>query len=264
MNCKICNSPTRNLFRKQVLGRHKVDYFQCTACRFVQTEEPYWLDEAYSEAITKTDVGLVQRNEEFAPKTATVILALFPESKTYLDYGGGYGLFVRMMRDRGFDFYRSDPFCENMFARGFDADQAPLKTFDLVTAFEVFEHLKNPLQDIDAMLRSGRNILFSTLLQPESENLEDWWYLGLEHGQHVALYTRQALEHLAAKFGLHYYTNGSSLHLFSDQRFEKKHVSRVLRRPSIITRLLCKRRLKLRPSLLENDYLTARSQITGE
>lgn len=264
MNCKICESTSRVLFRKRVLARYDIDYFQCTACRFVQTEEPYWLDEAYSDAITKTDIGLVQRNEEFTRKTATIILALFPKSKSYLDYGGGYGMLVRMMRDRGFDFYRSDPFCQNLFARGFDANQSAVKTFDLVTAFEVLEHLKDPLEGIGEMLRHGRNLLFSTLLLPKDEELADWWYLGSEHGQHIALFSREALEHVASTFDLRYYTNGASLHLLTQNDFGVRRAAGVLRRPSALTRFLCRRRQKQRRSLLEADYQKARSEITGE
>jgi hypothetical protein len=50
---------------------------------------------------------------------------------------GGYGMFVRLMRDGGFDFHREDPLCDNLFAQGFDRQDDG--TFELVTAFEVFE-----------------------------------------------------------------------------------------------------------------------------
>jgi hypothetical protein len=40
--------------------------------------------------------------------------------------------------------------------------------------------------------------MFSTLLVPEpAPKLEDWWYYGLEHGQHIAFYTRKSLAVLA-------------------------------------------------------------------
>ena len=49
--CKICDSNSHYFATAKVLQKYNVDYFQCSNCGFVQTEEPYWLDEAYSEAI---------------------------------------------------------------------------------------------------------------------------------------------------------------------------------------------------------------------
>ncbi len=50
-------------------------------------------------------------------------------------------MFVRLMRDNGFDFYRSDRQCENLFAKGFEASLDVSPSYELLTAFEVFEHL---------------------------------------------------------------------------------------------------------------------------
>jgi hypothetical protein len=97
-----------------MLGKYEAKYYQCSDCQFIQTEEPFWLEEAYKDAITKLDIGLVYRNENITPIISTIIQLLFSKSKRFIDYGGGYGLFVRMMRDRGFDFYRQDIYCENL------------------------------------------------------------------------------------------------------------------------------------------------------
>ena len=59
MNCKICNTPSVEFVTKQVLTKYNVKYYRCSSCQFIQTEEPYWLDEAYNKAITKLDIGLV-------------------------------------------------------------------------------------------------------------------------------------------------------------------------------------------------------------
>ncbi len=40
----------------------------------------------------------------------------------FLDYAGGYGVFTRLMRDIGFDFYWHDPYTQNLFANGFEKD----------------------------------------------------------------------------------------------------------------------------------------------
>src|SRR6187551_714050 len=139
VKCKICASATSDLFSAKVLGKYDVKYFKCNNCGFVQTQEPYWLQEAYSSAITVQDIGLVSRNYLYAQICRSIIKLFFSRKTKFLDYGGGYGMFVRLMRDKGFDFYRYDTYCKNMFAEGFD-DKGELD-YELITAFEVFEHL---------------------------------------------------------------------------------------------------------------------------
>ena len=55
----------------------------------------------------------------------------------------------------GFDFARYDPLCQNLFAQGLDAEMPNHPDYNLVTAFEVFEHLASPLDEIAMMLRFG-------------------------------------------------------------------------------------------------------------
>ncbi len=219
MICKICAALTNPFANAQMLDKYEIQYFQCPNCGFIQTEEPFWLDEAYAEAITNSDIGLIGRNVSFATITQAIITAFFDRRARFLDYGGGYGLFVRLMRDQGFDFYRYDKFCANLFAKGFDADIASPQQYELVTALEVFEHLVNPLAEIEQLLTFSKNVLFSTILiPPGNPRPNEWWYYGLDHGQHVALYTQQSLKLIAKRFQLNLYTNGTSLHLLTNQK----------------------------------------------
>src|SRR5262249_39177480 len=120
MICHICSELADPFAKAKLLGKYDIQYFQCKSCGFVQTERPYWLGEVYSSAINNSDIGLISRNISFARSTRAVILAFFNSDARFMDYGGGYGLFVRMMRDLGIDFYWSDKFCENLFAKGFE------------------------------------------------------------------------------------------------------------------------------------------------
>jgi hypothetical protein len=218
--CKICGNESSKLTDAQVLGKYKVVYFQCGNCGFIQTEEPYWLEEAYSSAITKLDIGLIWRNLHYSEIIEKIIkLNLNPHAK-FIDYGGGYGMFVRLMRDKGFDFYRQDIYCENLFAEYFDiSDLAEGQRFEALTTFEVFEHLNEPLPEIEKMLALSDTIIFSTELQPTSHPTpQDWWYYVPETGQHISLYSRTALMNLANRFKLYYYTDNYSLHIFSKEQ----------------------------------------------
>lgn len=219
MICKICNHGTVVIGSGMMLGQVRTEFHQCSGCGFIQTDEPIWLPQAYSSPITRFDLGLVTRNIRLATICSALIPVLFPRGRRFVDYGGGYGLFVRLMRDGGFDFLRYDPLCENLFAQGLDAEAPPAPSYDLVTAFEVFEHLLSPLSDIELMLRFGRSIFFSTeLVSPTSPpRPETWPYYGLEHGQHIAFYSVRTLQVIADRFGLRLYTNGQSLHLLTEQ-----------------------------------------------
>ncbi|WP_265236569.1 glycosyltransferase [Lyngbya sp. CCAP 1446/10] len=254
VQCKICESDSRHFAIAKIINKYDIDYFQCSNCGFVQTEEPYWLDEAYSQAIASSDVGLVYRNLSFSHFTKILLFNFFNHQENFLDYGGGYGLFVRLMRDAGFDFYWFDKFCQNLFAQGFEIDETENNPFELVTAFEVFEHLVHPICELEDILKKSRNILFSTELLPESNPKPDeWWYYVLHEGQHIAIYTAKSLAIIAAKFNLNLYSNGSSLHLLTEKEL-----------PDNVFEQLAKGELAAvnKVSLLQNDYLKAVQKFT--
>lgn len=218
MTCHVCREKTHKIFCAKVLNKYSVTYYQCSYCRFIQTEEPYWLKEAYSNAIASLDVGLVGRNLHMADVTELIIRKTFDPLGRFLDYAGGYGLLVRLMRDKGFDFYRQDPFCENLFAKYLDLKDLPSgQRFELLTAFEVFEHLENPLVEIEVMFSYSDSILFSTELQP-NDNIrspEDWHYFVPETGQHLSFYSLAALRYIADHFKGYFYSNDTNIHLLT-------------------------------------------------
>lgn len=221
MRSKITGGVTEKLFSAKILNKYEVDYFRCEETGFIQTEEPYWLEEAYSSAITKLDVGLVSRNENLRERTIPILNNYKSANEKFLDYAGGYGLFTRMMRDRGFNYFHVDPYCQNIFAEFFDlADLDKNTKFELVTAFEVFEHLPNPLKGIKEMLAYSDSLLFSTELQPEGlKGIDEWWYFIPETGQHVSLFTKKALDFIAKQLGYNFYSDGINLHLFTKKTF---------------------------------------------
>ncbi len=219
MKCKICDNTAEPIFIAKILNKYDVTYFKCSDCSFIQTENPYWLDESYSSAITQLDIGLTNRNFELAKKTSLIINSFFNKKANFIDFAGGYGMLVRLMRDNGYNFFRQDKYCENIFAKHFDVTDTNIKNFELATAFEVFEHLSNPLQEIDEILNYSDSILFSTVLQPtENVTPENWWYVSPEIGQHIALYHYDTLKKIAEIKGIHLYTDGKYLHLLTKKK----------------------------------------------
>ncbi len=213
MQCRICASVADPFGEAVILAKYKVQYFRCRLCGFVQTEEPFWLSEAYSSAIASLDVGIMIRNLHNADFTAAIISLLFPSSTRYLDFAGGHGTLVRMMRDRGFDFRWCDGYAENKFARGFEHVEG--KQYDLVTAYEVLEHFAHPLDEFHSLMTYGENLLVSTLPLPDPPpSPPNWWYYAVSTGQHISFYSHRTLRWLADRFGFKLLSHGEH-HLFS-------------------------------------------------
>lgn len=214
MKCKICSSDSELAFTHKVLSKYDVKYFKCPNCEYLFTEKPYWLDEAYKSPINLSDTGILERNIYFSQAVSILIFFYFDSSKKFLDYAGGYGIFTRLMRDIGFDFYWHDDYTQNLLARGFEMKD---EQYELITAFEVFEHFENPIEEIEKMLRKSDNIIFSTLLLPEQIPDENWWYYGFEHGQHISFYSKKTFESIAKILGIKY-SYFDQLHLLSKNK----------------------------------------------
>ena len=221
MKSKITGGETTLLFTKTILNKYEVKYYKCKETGFIQTEEPFWLEEAYSSVITKLDIGLASRNINLADRVSKLLIKNFKYTGTFLDYAGGYGLFTRLMRDKGFNFYNTDKYCPNLFAEHFSLADLPSETnIELVTAFEVLEHLPDPVEEIKNILKFSGNLLFTTEIQPDKiADFKDWAYLSLETGQHVSFYTTSSLAYIAQHLGYNFYSDGKFLHLFSKQQF---------------------------------------------
>ena len=258
MNCKLCDGVTEPFGELVILGRHRAQYRRCRACGYVAVENPCWLDEAYADrAIAALDTGIVMRNLWLADAVDALLRWRFRKVRTALDYGGGTGLFVRLMRDRGHDFRWTDPHCENLFALAFEDDGH--RAYDLVTCFEVAEHLTDPLPVFRQLIERAPVLIFSTeLLPPDNPRPGEWHYYTPETGQHVGFYTAASLERLAKKLGRHFATDGRMLHAFTTEPLNPRWL-RVVAKQRRARRLL--RLAGKRTPLTWSDAETLRQQL---
>ena len=216
MKCKICQHETSAIFNAVVLYKYDVAYYQCKNCGFGQTEQPYWLEEAYISPMNLSDTGVMFRSERMSKITTALLFFFFNKKGTFLDYAGGLGVFTRQMRDIGFDFLWNDPYTKNELARGFEGDLN--RKYDAVTTFESFEHFENPYQEIEKILQITDTVILSTdLIDFPAPAHKDWWYYASEHGQHVAFYSQKAFQEIAKKYGMHYH-NAMNVHVLTKKK----------------------------------------------
>ncbi len=250
MNCKLCGAGTGPFGELVVLARHLARYRRCTACGYVFAEDPYWLGEAYADqAIAALDTGIVVRNLWLADAVDALLRWRFRGVRRALDHGGGSGLFVRLMRDRGYDFRWTDPYCRNLFALGFEAGTDD--RFDFATCFEVIEHLADPLPALAELAERAPTLLVSTELLPATGNRPgEWHYYAPETGQHIGFFTAASLADVGRKLGRHFATDGRMLHAFTSEPLDPRWLRWVTKRRRV--RWLLRLRRK-RPALTWAD-----------
>lgn len=213
--CRVCGSSMEHFAKAVVLSRVDAVYLRCSRCGLVMAEEPTWLHLAYGEAIARLDVGLLDRCQILANITSMVLRAERLRGGRFLDWAGGYGTLTRMMRDRGFDFVHNEIYANNIFAQGYEIADLAGERFDLITAFEVLEHLTDPIASLSPLAAASDRLLTTTRLLPSpAPRPGDWDYYALESGQHITFYTADALQHLAQHLGFDGVVTSGLVHLF--------------------------------------------------
>lgn len=263
--CRACGNELTPAVRLPV-RQVPTDLYRCERCGLHEFPAPDWLDAAYTDPIAAIDVGIATRCFYAARVTEALVRAEKLGRRRHLDYGGGYGLLTRHLRDRGIDMYHQDPLAENLFAQTFEGKVDD--DYGAVTLIEVFEHLSDPLELLETLSRRAELIIISTVLVPDTaENIADWWYLIPDLGQHITFYTPAALSEMADHVGMNVVTNGLNLHVFSRRPLGStaRRVVKDVRFARFVARAL-RLRDRAKP-LTETDAesaLTALSRETGE
>lgn len=114
--------------------------------------------------------------------------------RTALDFGSGPGpVLAELLRQEGFE--------TDIYDKYFAPQKVYLhKKYDLITATEVFEHLKDPLPTLKLLKShlSHKGILaVMTLFHPnDDERFKDWWYR--RDATHVSFYAPKTFRRMAS------------------------------------------------------------------
>lgn len=196
-----------------------VYYAICSKCGFCFSPELYeWTLDEFERRIYNDEYILVDPDYiETRPRAnAAALLSMFsnlPSSVRHLDYGGGNGLLVKLLHESNWESISYDPFADRNIC------VAQLGKFELITAFEVFEHVPDVqelMSNLRSLLSSNGLILFSTLLSDgniHSNQRISWWYASPRNG-HISLFSRNSLAILAQNSGFNFGSFSQGLHVF--------------------------------------------------
>lgn len=196
-----------------------VYYRRCERCSFVFTAafDGWGIDEfrrhIYNSDYAQVDPDYAEARPAGNARLVAESFAASRKTMRILDYGGGSGLLAERLRAQGFDAETYDPVSDPVS----EVDALPEGQFDLVTAFEVLEHLPQPreaISEMAGMLKEEGAILFSTLAQPPAFQREglNWWYAAPRNG-HISLYSTAALAWLFKPLGMKVVSFSTVLHM---------------------------------------------------
>jgi 2-polyprenyl-3-methyl-5-hydroxy-6-metoxy-1,4-benzoquinol methylase len=215
--CLLCNST-----QITPLESFSKDYLvKCKQCSFVFASKIPSTDEliahygTYPRSNTISAIT-IKRYNELLDK-----LEVFRKTNNLLDVGCGDGFFLETAKKRNWNVYGTeytDVAIKLCLAKGIQMQQGKLDVnqyspgfFDVISSFEVIEHINNPQEEISnfsTLLRSGGAVYVTT---PNFNSLSRYYlkekWNVIEYPEHLSYYTQKTLSDLFKK-------NNFSVHSF--------------------------------------------------
>lgn len=165
MHCPICQSKETDFFAK----KSSYIFYRCISCKclFMKALPSLSeLDEYYKNNFQYQDGALNEKIIRIQSKRILKqLLNSFPTAKTICDVGSGYGFFLDEAKKKNYEVFGIEPakplaknskqeFNLPIFAGTLtEYLKSQKKKYDIVTCIHVIEHVRNPKQFIDSLLR---------------------------------------------------------------------------------------------------------------
>lgn len=212
--CMVCEGEKL----QQLNGYEAAGLIKCRSCGFVFMEcipSPEELDMTYSSYSYESEGYL----SPITIKSYNLLLNEFERFRTtnrILDVGCGRGWFLLEAKKRGWEVYGTEysktavQLCKesgiNMREGELDPSTFTFNNFDVITSFEVIEHVHNPAKEIASiasLLRKGGLFYCTT---PNFSSLMRYYlkseYDVINYPEHLSYFTRTTLNRIAGKYSL--------------------------------------------------------------
>ncbi|HIP18532.1 MAG TPA: class I SAM-dependent methyltransferase [Sulfurovum sp.] len=191
MRCNICDEPTMMFMNE----KQQMLYYHCSNCEYI-----FKHPSVYKEINDQKERYDLHENEDdnegyraYFKRFLDFVLSLVQKPKNALDFGCGKStLLASMLQEEGIDCDYYDPLYH---PDGLDED----KKYDLIVSTEVFEHLQQPKEVFESLLKrlnSGGYLAIQTEFHPnEMGPFMHWYYT--QDPTHIVFFTVETFEVLS-------------------------------------------------------------------
>ena len=198
----------------------QIPYYECQNCFFIFSPAfDTWSKTDFESHIYNEEYVLGDKPflEERPIRNANLVAALFHrecDEIDILDFGGGAGLLSHELKRANFRAETYDVHYEN--------NVKPTRQFDLVTSFEVIEHVPHLnqhawLSNLISLVKpkTQARVLLGTELSPcRGKAALDWWYISPRNG-HISIHSRASLQILTKAVDFNLFSVNGSMHFLT-------------------------------------------------
>jgi hypothetical protein len=194
-------------------------YRRCGSCEYTwapefrQWADSDFLNHIYNEDYVHVDPDYLSARPQNNAHLLAQLLGKERGRIRHLDYGGGNGALSALLAQQDWNTASFDPF------PGDGTTAESLGKFNLITSFEVFEHVPDPdslMANLRTLMDEQCLVLFSTVVSDGNirpDGRLTWWYASPRNG-HISLFSTRSLALLAERHGLNFHSFGPTTHCF--------------------------------------------------